>query len=251
VTSILLLAGTSEAAELAGRLHSTPGLNVVASFAGRVAQPKPLPCTVRIGGFGGAEGLAGELRRAGHDLLIDATHPFAARMAANAEAAARATGVPRLRLLRPPWVPEKDDDWHDVDDMDAAAEQLATLGARVVFLATGRHEVESFARLTATRFVLRAIDPPDPLPLAAVDVVLDRGPFAVESETSLLRHHGVDAIVTRNSGGRASAAKLAAARTLRIPVVMVRRPPPPPGEQVETADEAIAWVAARRATPMN
>jgi precorrin-6A/cobalt-precorrin-6A reductase len=246
VTSILLLAGTSEAAELARRLHATPGLNVVASFAGRVAQPKPLPCTVRSGGFGGAEGLAGELRRAGHDLLIDATHPFAARMAANAEAAARATGVPRLRLLRPAWVPEADDDWHDADDMDAAAERVAALGARVVFLATGRYEVEPFARLAATRFVLRAVDPPGTLPLGEVDVVLDRGPFAVESEIALLRHHGVDAIVARNSGGRASAAKLAAARALRIPVVMVRRPPAPSGEQVGTVDEAIAWVAAHR-----
>ncbi len=243
-TSILLLAGTSEAAELAQRLHVTPGLEVVASFAGRVARPKQLPCSVRTGGFGGVEGLVEELRRAGHHLLIDATHPFAARMSAIAEAAARATGRSRLRLLRPPWVSAPGDDWHDVADLDEAADRLAALGSRVAFLATGRQDVGPFARLTGMRFVLRTVDPPGPLPLADVKVILDRGPFAVDAETTLLRSHGVDAIVTRNSGGFATAAKLAAARTLRIPVVMIRRPPAPPGDAVGTVDEAVRWVEA-------
>jgi precorrin-6A/cobalt-precorrin-6A reductase len=245
VTSVLLLAGTAEAAALAGRLHAPPGFTVTASLAGRVAAPRALPCPVRVGGFGGVDGLVAELVRAGHELVVDATHPFAAAMSAHAAAAAERLDRPRLRLLRPPWTPGPGDDWHEVDDLTGAADRLVTLGAATVLLATGRHYVEPFARLVGTRFVLRSIDPPGPLPLADVTVVLDRGPFSVEHEQALLVHHGIDAVVTRNSGGTGAAAKLTAARHLGLPVVMVRRPAPPAGPVVATVDEAVAWVRAR------
>lgn len=245
-TSVLVLAGSSEAAALARQLHERPGFDVVASFAGRVERLKPLPCPVRVGGFGGPEGLAGELRRGSHDLLVDATHPFAARMSSNAAAGAAIAGIPRLRLLRPPWEPGPGDDWHDVADLDEAAHRLRALGSRVTLLATGRQEVGPFACLPGTRFVLRTVEPPGPLPLDDIVVVLDRGPFAVESELALLRAHGVDAVVTRNSGATATAAKLVAARQLGIPVVMVRRPPPPPGDVLGTVDEAMQWIDSRR-----
>jgi precorrin-6A/cobalt-precorrin-6A reductase len=245
VTSVLLLAGTAEAAALAGRLQAEPGTTVTASLAGRVAAPRALPCPVRVGGFGGVDGLATELARAGHDLVVDATHPFAAAMSAHAAVAAARLSMPRLRLLRPPWTPEPGDDWHEVDDLDAAADRLVTLGAGTVLLATGRHHVEPFTPLAGTRFVLRSIDPPAPLPLADVTVVLDRGPFTVENERALLVHHGIDAVVTRNSGGTGAAAKLTAARQLGLPVVMVHRPEPPPGPLVATVDEAVAWVRAQ------
>ena len=246
MTSILLLAGTTEASVLAGRLQDRGGFEVVASFAGKVERLKPMPCAVRVGGFGGPEGLAAELRRAGHDLLVDATHPFAARMSANAVSAGERAGVPRLRFLRPPWQPDPGDDWHSVADLAEAAGRLEAIGARAVFLATGRQDMEPFARLSAMRFVVRTVDPPQSVPSRAFEVVLDRGPFSVEGEVALLRSHGVDAVVTRNSGGTATAAKLAAARTLGIPVVMVRRPPPPPGDVAETVDEALEWIEGRR-----
>jgi precorrin-6A/cobalt-precorrin-6A reductase len=246
VTSVLLLAGTAEAAALARRLQAEPGITVTASLAGRVAAPRALPCPVRVGGFGGVDGLATELARAGHDLVVDATHPFAAAMSANAAAAADRVGRPRVRLLRPPWTAGPGDDWHEVDDLDGAADRLVTLGAGTVLLATGRHHVEPFAPLAGARFVLRSIDPPGPLPLAQVTVVLDRGPFSVANERALLVHHGIDAVVTRNSGGTGAAAKLTAARQMGLPVVMVRRPAPPPGPVVATIDEAVMWVRARR-----
>lgn len=246
MTRLLLLAGTTEAADLARRLaDERPDLEVTASFAGRVRDLGALPVATRVGGFGGAAGLAEHLRATATDLLVDATHPFAAVLPFHAEAAARTAGVPRLRLLRPPWSAGPGDEWHEVADLDAAAAAVDRLGAGTAFLTTGRHEVAPFARLAGARFVLRAIDPPTDLPLAADDVtvVLDRGPFDVDAEEALLRTHAVDVVVTRNSGGSATAAKLVAARRLGLPVVLVSRPPQPLGPQVADVDAALAWIA--------
>lgn len=242
---MLLLAGTAEATALAGDLAGEPGIDVQASLAGRTRRPATLPCAVRTGGFGGAEGLTAWLRSTAVDLLVDATHPFAARMPHHAAAAAAVAAVPRVRLVRPAWTPVPGDRWHEVGSLDEAATAVTGSGARRVLLTTGRLEVAAFAPVRGVRFVVRSIEPPAALPWPDAVAVLDRGPYTVEGETALLREHGIDAVVTRNSGGTATAAKLVAARTLGLPVVMVRRPPVPPGPVVATPAEAAAWVRGR------
>lgn len=241
---ILILGGTSEAAELASELTAS-GRDVVLSFAG-MTDPRDLPpVRRRIGGFGGVAGLVRELRHGGYGLLVDATHPFATRMERNAAEAARVSGVPHLRLLRPPWQARPGDTWYPVDDLAAAARQLGELGARRAFLTIGRTELESFADVPGVHLVLRSIQPPTALPTGDVTVLLGRGPFTVDAELALLQEHRVEVLVTRNSGGAATAAKLAAARRLGIPVIIVQRHSPPPAELASTVAEALAWVQTR------
>jgi len=241
---VLVLAGTAEAAELVGRLAADPAYDVCASLAGHTRAPAALACPVRVGGFGGVDGLVAALRDGGFGALVDATHPFAAVMPHHAATAAEVVRVPRVRLLRPRWEPQPDDRWLEVDDLAAAADALGALGARRALLTTGRLELEPFARVDGVHMVVRTIEPPDPLPLADATVLLDRGPYTVPGEVALLRDHAVDAVVTKNSGGASTSAKLTAARMLGLPVVMVRRPPSPPGPAVTTVDDAAAWLAA-------
>jgi precorrin-6A/cobalt-precorrin-6A reductase len=175
--------------------------------------------------------------------VVDATHPFAARITASAAAAAARSGTPLLRLQRPGWTPGPGDDWRYVDSLAAAAE--AVRGAGTVFLTTGRQGVGAFAALPG-RVLVRAVDPPDaPLPAGAV-LLLARGPFTVVEETALMRGHGVDVVVTKDSGGSLTEAKLVAARELGLPVVLVRRPSLPAGvDVVSTVEEALTWLGAR------
>ncbi|MGY1639581.1 cobalt-precorrin-6A reductase [Geodermatophilus sp. SYSU D00703] len=237
---VLVLGGTGEARRLAERLVDE-GVDVLSSLAGRVADPVLPPGAVRVGGFGGVAGLAAALD--GVAVLVDATHPFAATMTANAAAAAAATGTPLLRLQRPGWTPGPGDDWCWVDSLEAAAAAVAGSGS--VFLTTGRQGLAAFAGLRG-RCLVRAVDPPSPPLPARTTVVLARGPFTVEEERALMREHAVEVVVTKDSGGGMTAAKLTAARELRLPVVVVRRPPVPPGVPVvATVEEALAWVRAR------
>ncbi|MGW2741473.1 cobalt-precorrin-6A reductase [Streptomyces sp. NPDC001450] len=225
---ILILGGTAEARRLAADLAARPGVRVTTSLAGRVARPGAPAGEVRIGGFGGAEGLADWLRTHDVDAVVDATHPFAESITANAARAATATGVPAVVLRRPGWHPGPGDRWHDVTCLAAAAEALPGLGRRV-FLTTGRLGLAAFAHLTDLHFVVRSVDPPGaPLP-PHTEVVLARGPFTLAGETDLLRARAIDVLVTKDSGGDATAAKLTAARQLGLPVVVVRRPPLPDG----------------------
>jgi precorrin-6A/cobalt-precorrin-6A reductase len=194
------------------------------------------------------DGLVAALHDGGFDLLVDATHPFAARMPHHAVAAAERAGVPRLRVLRPPWRAGTGDRWDEVDDLAGAARRLTEVGARRVLLTVGRYDLGSFADLPGgegIRFVVRSIEVPEPLPLADATVVTARGPFTVDGEARLLAEHAVDTLVTKNSGADATAAKLTAAREAGVRVVMVRRPDPPPGPVAETVDEALDWVAGR------
>ncbi len=241
---ILILGGSTEASALARQLAPLPGCEVVVSYAGRTRERVETPGEVRVGGFGGVDGLAHYLRDTAVDVLLDATHPFAAQMPFHAAAAGDATGVPRLRVCRPPWTPVAGDRWHAVPDLDAAAAELRVLGARRVFLTTGRQELAPFTPVTGVWFLVRAIEPPDPMPLTDATVVLARGPFAEADEIALLAEHRIDAVVSKNSGGDAAAGKLAAARHLGLPVVMVDRPPEPPGPVARTVDEARAWLDA-------
>jgi precorrin-6A/cobalt-precorrin-6A reductase len=239
---VLLLGGSTEAAVLARALGPIAGYEVTVSYAGRTKRRVQTPGMVRVGGFGGAAGLAHHLTTEAVDVVVDATHPFAAHMPGHAAGACSATGVPRLRLCRPPWAAVPDDRWLEVDDLDAAAARLEQLAARRVFLTTGRQDLEPFARLRDTWFLVRAIEAPEWMPLANAELVLARGPFAEPSELDLMTRHRVDALVTKNSGGTAAAPKLAAARALDLSVVMVARPPVPPGPHAATVDEAIAWL---------
>jgi precorrin-6A/cobalt-precorrin-6A reductase len=236
-----LLAGSSEASELAGRLAACTGCTVTSSFAGRV-KALALPAgDVHIGGFGGPEGLAQWLAEEHIAAVIDATHPFTAHMPHHVVLACASTGVPHLRVLRPAWVPLPGDHWLVVPDLDAAAAALAEMGARRVFLTTGRQELRPFADADPeTWFLVRSIEMPDPMPLAHAEVVLGRGPFTLEGETTLMKRQRIDALVTKNSGGASAAAKLAAARALGIGVVMIARPPTE-GHSVATTDEAMTW----------
>ncbi|KMS88928.1 MULTISPECIES: cobalt-precorrin-6A reductase [Streptomyces] len=225
---VLILGGTTEARRLAADLAARPGVRVTTSLAGRVTRPGALPGEVRTGGFGGPEGLADWLRAHRVDALVDATHPFAASITDHAARAARATGVPAVVLRRPGWRPGPGDRWHDVPSLAAAAEALPGLGRRV-FLTTGRLGLAAFAHLTGLRFLVRSVDPPEPPLPPGTTVVLARGPFTVTGETELLRAHRIDVLVTKDSGGDATAAKLTAARELGLPVVLVRRPALPAG----------------------
>jgi precorrin-6A/cobalt-precorrin-6A reductase len=232
---VLVLGGTGEARELAAALLAE-GVDVLSSLAGRTADPVLPEGPVRVGGFGGVDGLTAWLAEHRPRAVVDATHPFAAQITA----AAVAHGTPLLRLQRPGWTPGPGDDWRYVDSLAAAADAVA--GYASVFVTTGRQGVAAFAGLGG-RVLVRAVDPPDsPLP-AGTTLLLDRGPFSVDDELALMREHAVDVVVTKDSGGHLTEAKLTAARELGLPVVLVRRPSPPPGvETVATVGDALAWL---------
>lgn len=241
---VLLLAGTGEARALAGRLAGDPRFAVTASLAGIVERPEAYPVPVRIGGFGGAEGLGAWLQGAGIAAVVDATHPFAARISANAVAATRIAGIPLLRLERPAWQAGPGDDWQEVADLDEAA-AILPLRARP-FLAVGRKEISRFAARRDLDCLMRMIDPPEAgTQLPPGRLVLARPSRDVDAEVALLRGHGATHVVTKNSGGAFGEAKLLAARRLGLPVVVVRRPVVAGGEVVEEVASALAWLEAR------
>jgi precorrin-6A/cobalt-precorrin-6A reductase len=244
---ILILGGTGEARELAAALV-TAGADVISSLAGRVSRPRLPEGSVRVGGFGGADGLAAFLRDEGITHVVDATHPFAGTITANAARAAARAGVRLLILRRPGW--EADPSWGEVADIRAAAEAVHAWPGEGVFLTTGRRDLAAFAADGRHQFLVRTVDPPDgPVP-PRMTLILDRGPYTVESESALMREHKIGLLLTKNSGGPMTAAKLAAARNLGVHVIMVRRPPLPPGSTVTaTVPEALRWLGAEDGQP--
>ncbi|KUO12676.1 cobalt-precorrin-6A reductase [Streptomyces sp. DSM 15324] len=243
---VLILGGTTEGRRLAELLHGTPGLAVTTSLAGRVANPRLPPGEVRVGGFGGAEALTAWLRERRVGALVDATHPFAATMSRHAALAAAGAAVPLLALRRPGWTPGEGDDWHEAGSVEEAAALLPALGRRV-FLTTGRLGLAAFAGLDGLWFLVRSVDPPEGPRPDRTHLLLDRGPFTLDGEREVLRRHRVDVVVTKDSGGAATAPKLTAAREAGLPVVVVRRPPLPEGVPTAPTPEAAAqWVTERR-----
>ena len=240
--NVLILGGTTEASAIAQALVDHPRVRPVLSLAGRTRAPVPPPVPARRGGFGGVDGLAGFLRVQNVAALIDATHPFAARISQNAWTAARIAGVPSVAVSRPPWAAQPGDRWTEVPDMPAAAQALGAAPRRV-FLTVGQQELGPFRMAPWHRYLIRSVEPPDPalLPPSA-RCIAARGPFQEDAERGLLSQESIEVVVTKNSGGTAVAPKLAAARTLGIPVVVVARPAAPPGETVPDAAEALAWL---------
>jgi precorrin-6A/cobalt-precorrin-6A reductase len=243
MSRILILGGTTEARELAKRLAKCVEYEVVVSLAGRTKTPAPQPTPVRTGGFGGAAGLAGYLVSERIDALIDATHPYANVISANASTAARQSGVPLLALRRPAWVASAGDLWEDVADVAAAVRTLGDRPRRV-FVTLGRNEIGSLTDAPQHFYLIRSVDPVDPpLPLPQASYLTARGPFTEAGDRALMVLHGIDAVIAKNSGGTASYGKIAAARALGIEVIMLRRPPPPAdAPAVETVDAVIAWL---------
>jgi precorrin-6A/cobalt-precorrin-6A reductase len=244
--SVLILGGTAEARELARELDAT-GLPVISSLAGRVARPRLPAGEVRMGGFGGPEALARWLHDHGIVAVVDATHPFAERISASAACACPQAGVPLLRLERPGWSERSGDHWRWLDTLEAAAAAIPELGERVL-LTTGRQGLAAFAGVEPAWFLIRCVDPPDPPLPARHELILDRGPYALAGELALIDRHRIDLVVTKDSGGAYTAAKLDAARERGLPVIVVRRPARAPGPAVADVSSAAAWARERAAT---
>jgi len=244
---ILILGGTTEARQLALRLSARDDIAVTLSLAGRTASPLAQPVPVRRGGFGGVAGLVQYLRDHEVSALIDATHPYAPTISAHAVSAALQTHTPAIALRRPPWRPVAGDRWTEVLDADDAVRTLGPAPRRV-FLALGRQEIAAFAQAPQHHYLIRSVDPVEP-PLAVphASYIQDRGPFAAEAESALLLAHAIDVVVAKNSGGEATYGKIAAARSLGLPVLLFRRPAEPasPGAArsgVAGVEEAMAWL---------
>ena len=237
---VLLLGGTTEASALARQLAEAR-VDAVFSYAGRTTQPAPQPLPTRIGGFGGAEGLAEWLRAQMITHVVDATHPFAAQMSGNAVTACAQTGVALAALERPGWMPVAGDDWTRVPDAQAAAAALPTAPSSV-FLAIGRQSLDPFAGLPH-RWLLRfaGFDRSQPVPLGA-ELVVERGPYTRAGDLALMRRHAVRILVAKNAGGDAARAKLDAARELRLPVIMIDRPALPARRSLATPEAVMGWL---------
>ncbi|TMV09625.1 cobalt-precorrin-6A reductase [Ruegeria sediminis] len=238
---LLILGGTTEANTLAKAVAET-GLPAIYSYAGRVDSPRAQPLPTRVGGFGGAEGLAHFIAEHGITHVVDATHPFAAQMSANAVRACAETATPLAVLTRPAWEPVEGDDWRRVPDIPAAVAALNG-AARRVFLAVGRMHLEDFASQTQHHYLLRLVDEPDGLPLPNCDVVVSRGPFTAEGDKALMERHRTQLVVSKNAGGTGARAKLDAARVLGLPVLMIDRPVQPQRTELFSVAQVLDWLA--------
>lgn len=245
---VLILGGTGDAVKLAAQLSTIPEIEIISSLAGRTKKPAALVGQVRIGGFGGAEGLVNYLQEYSINFLIDATHPCAGHITINGAIASQIVKIPHLMLVRPQWGKVSGDNWIEVESVEAAAQAIPESVNRV-FITSGRQQLEPFSQRSHTYpktwYLMRSIDPPD-IELPNSKVLLDRGPFSLEQERKLLREYEIEAIVSKNSGGDATYAKIIAARELEIPIVMVQRPAMPEGQKVVSIEEAIAWLNLHR-----
>lgn len=247
--NLLILGGTTEARELAGRLAGRNQFDVTLSLAGRTRAPAEQGVATRSGGFGGADGLAAYLTEHRVTLLVVATHPFAARMPFNAARAAQVAGVPVLSLLRPAWRRQAGDDWVEVDTI---AEAVTAIGpvARRVFVTFGRQDLGPLETAPQHHYLIRSIDPVEPpLALLHADYLLSRGPFDAEAEHRLLAERGIEIVLAKNAGGTATEGKIIAARSLGLPVIMVRRPQRPAMREVSSVEAMMTLIEAHPASP--
>jgi len=247
---LLILGGTTEASALARRIAGRRDLDPVLSFAGRTRNPTPPAIPFRVGGFGGITGLKTYLTEHRTDAVIDATHPFAVQMSRHAAAACHDLGVPLAAFTRPAWTSQDGDRWIGVPDLAAAATALGKQ-PRTVFLTIGGVQVAAFAAAPQHHYIVRAIDRPDAIRwLPSHRLILARGPFSVADEITLLRDEKVDVLITKNSGGAATEAKLLAARATGTEVIIVERPAPEDTVAFEVLDDVLAWIEAHRSAPL-
>ncbi|SFR18028.1 cobalt-precorrin-6A reductase [Poseidonocella sedimentorum] len=240
--NLLVLGGTTEATALCRALHAA-GIDGIFSLAGRVERPLRQPLPMRSGGFGGVAGLVAYIAQHGITHLVDATHPFAAQMSANAVAASATSGTPLIALTRAPWGAQAGDDWREVADMEGAVAALPERPARIM-LAIGRLQLGAFAARPQHDYLLRLVDPPDgPLPVPKAKVLISRGPFTEAGDLALLRDHRIEMVVSKNAGGAGAYAKIAAARALHLPVIMVSRPVITPRREVFSIEAVLDWLA--------
>ena len=243
MTRALILGGTADASLLAAEI-ARASIDAVYFYGGRTRAPADQPLPTRIGGFGGVSGLADYIRREGITHVIDATHPFAAEMSGHAVEACAETGTQLIALERAPWAKATGDNWIEIPDVSAAVAALPEAPA-TIFLAIGRQHIAPFATKPQHAYTLRFVDPPEaPLPFAA-DVIVSRGPFALEAELEMMRTRGIAWIVARNSGGDGARAKIDAARMLGLPVIMISRPKLPERLRVESVTEIMHWLGHR------
>ncbi|MCX8507392.1 MAG: cobalt-precorrin-6A reductase [Rhodobacteraceae bacterium] len=241
MTRLLLLGGTTEASHLA-RALAEAGVEAIFSYAGRTDHPVAQPLPTRVGGFGGVEGLADYIRAQEVTHLVDATHPFAARMSCNAVMACALTGTRLCAYERPAWQAGPGDDWRQVAGMEEAVDALPDTPARV-FLAIGKQHLTAFARRPRHHYLLRLVDPPEsPLPLPDAEAVIARGPFTEAGDLALLQRHRISHIVAKNAGGAGAEAKLKAARILRIPVILIERPQLPARTVLGSPADLFDWL---------
>jgi precorrin-6A/cobalt-precorrin-6A reductase len=246
---ILILGGTTQASALAKALAARTDITATLSFAGRTEKPVPPPIAFRIGGFGGVEGLRAYLKQEKIEAVIDATHPFASQMSAHAAVACRAEAIPLVVFTRPGWERQAGDDWTEVERIEDAVRALGETPRRA-FLTQGRLQLAAFKAAPQHMYVVRAIDPPkeiDALPNHRL--ILARGPFGLADELALMRAEAIDVLVTKNSGGCATYAKIEAARQLGIGVVMLQRPVPEGAPELYDLDHVLAWIQAHRPAP--
>jgi precorrin-6A/cobalt-precorrin-6A reductase len=246
---VLVLGGTAEASLLAERLARRRDIAAIFSFAGRTESPRQPPIPFRIGGFGGIDGLSDFLLAERIDAVVDATHPFAARISEHAASACERARVPLVALTRPAWERQDGDRWIPAEDIEAAVRALGDTPRRV-FLTHGRLQLAPFASAPQHSYVVRTIDPPaDIMALPRHRLILARGPFLTGDEVKLMRDEGIEIVVTKNSGGQSTYAKIEAARTLQIPVVMIRRPLIRRADELFDPDQVMAWLDAHGAIP--
>lgn len=246
---LLILGGTSEASALSSALAGRTDIEAILSLAGRTQRPAPSPLRSRVGGFGEAEGLRAYLDDAGIDAVIDATHSFAAQMSRHAAQACAAAKRPMLIFTRPPWKQEHGDRWIEVATIEEAVDALGPI-PRHVFLTQGRSQLAAFTAAPHHRYIVRAIEPPEEIDrLPRRRLILARGPFRLADEEALMREENIELIVSKNSGGAATYAKIEAARNLGLPIVMLRRPANPPVEQTTDLEAVFNWIETHRAAP--
>jgi precorrin-6A/cobalt-precorrin-6A reductase len=246
---LLILGGTAEASALAAAIAGRADIEAILSLAGRTQRPAPSPIPTRTGGFGGVAGLRTYLDAARIDAVVDATHPFAAQMSRHAADACAAAKLPLLIFTRQAWQRVSGDRWIEVATMTEAARALGPV-ARNVFLTQGRQQLAAFAEAPHHRYLIRAIEPLDGIAaLPHHRLILARGPFQLADEEALMRAENIELIVSKNSGGAATYAKIEAARNLGLPIVMVQRPAKPDVEQTTRLETALAWIEAHRAAP--
>ncbi|MEM7726589.1 MAG: cobalt-precorrin-6A reductase [Cyanobacteria bacterium P01_A01_bin.45] len=240
--TLLILGGTGEASKLAIQAINIPNLNVELSVAGSTSGAGNQPGVTRVGGFGGVSGLIEYLRDRSIDILVDATHPFAAQISTHGYIAAKELDIPRLMLIRPSWKKLPSDNWVEVNNIQEAVNILGEKSQRV-FLTVGRKQLPHFSQLPNIWFLMRLIEPPQNNHIIPRGLMIfEKGSFNLNNELQLLSKYQIDTVVSKNSGGDATYPKIAAARSLGVKVVMINRPPLPTGEKVTTIQEVIQWL---------